>query len=41
VHSEQRQKPHDQNAPMKRLQVKVDEEWDHVLNHATKSNRKK
>jgi len=26
VHSEQRQKPHDQNAPMKRLQVKVDEE---------------
>jgi len=40
VHSEQRQKPHDQNAPMKTLQVKVSEERDHVLNHATKSNRK-
>jgi len=41
VHSEQRQKPRDQNVPMKTLQVKVSEERDHVLNHAIKSNRKK
>jgi len=40
VLSEQRQRPHDQNAPMKRLQLKVGEERDHVPNHVSNLYRK-